>query len=82
VTAKAVLRVNEDGWEPNFRIQHYEDGEHKTPETTIYTRDEFSGVFNQLDRDIRKDVFVDGNPQPLVELVKHRHGVSFSAMTD
>jgi hypothetical protein len=82
VTAKAVLRVNADGRVPNFRIQHFEDGEHRTQKTTIYSRDEFIGVFNKLDRDIREDVFVEGDPDPLMELVERLHSVSFSAMTN
>lgn len=82
VTAKAVLRVNADGRVPNFRIQHFEDGEHRTQKTTIYSRDEFISVFNKLYRDIREDVFVEGDPEPLIELVERRHGVSFSTMTN
>ncbi len=80
-TAKAVLRVNADGRVPNFRIQHFIDGKHRTQKTTIYSRDEFTGVFNELNQDIRENVFVEGEPEPLIELVERRHGVSFSAMT-
>lgn len=82
VTAKAVLRVNQDGGEPNFRIQHYKDGDHLTPKTTLYSREEFTNVFNQFDPNIRKEVFIEGNPNPLIELVERTHNVSFSAMTD
>lgn len=81
-TAKAVLRVNEDGRTPNFRIQHFVGGEHRTQKTTIYSRDEFVGVFSKLNRDIREDVFVEGDSEPLIESVERQHAVSFSAMTD
>jgi hypothetical protein len=82
VTAKAVLRVNGDGYAPNFRIQHFDESGHMTPKTTIYSRDEFEGVFNEIDSDIREAVFIQGEHKPLIELVERSHGVSFRSMTD
>jgi hypothetical protein len=82
VTAKAVLRVNGNGHAPNFRIQHFDESGHRTPKTTIYSRDEFEVVFNEIDSDIREAIFIRGEHKPLIELVERSHGVSFRDMTD
>jgi hypothetical protein len=52
------------------------------PKTTIYSRDEFEVVFNEIDSDIREAIFIRGEHKPLIELVERSHGVSFRDMTD
>lgn len=81
-TAKAILRVNSSERAPNFRIQHFIDGDHKTPRTAIYSHDEFVGVFNKLSQDARRGAFIKGDPEPLADSVERQHGVSLYTMAE